>query len=92
MVKERYGLEIKEINRSLRDHEQVKRFRLVTEEWSPQSGELSPTLKLRRDVVHARYRIMIDGIYSNGADREFTTPSKTVKGGINGILKNLPGF
>jgi len=45
-------------------HEEIKRFRLVCDEWSPATGELSPTLKLRRNVVAAKYKHIIDEIYS----------------------------
>ena len=62
-VVERYGREIKEINTTLSEHEQIKKFRLVTEEWSPLTGELSPTLKLKRNIVTAKYRNLIEEIY-----------------------------
>ena len=58
--------EVKEINKNLGVHEQINRLRLVTDEWSPATGELSPTLKLRRNVVAERYRHLIDDIYSVG--------------------------
>ena len=50
-VIERFNREVKEVNKSLGEHEQIKRFRLVTEEWTPQTGELSPTLKLKRNYL-----------------------------------------
>ncbi len=65
VVIERYGKEIKEINKTLAEHEQIKKFRLVTEEWSPVTGELSPTLKLKRNIINDRYRDLIKDIYSN---------------------------
>lgn len=64
-VVERYGREIKEINATLAEHEQIKKFRLVTEEWSPATGELSPTLKLKRNVITAKYKDIIAEIYRN---------------------------
>jgi long-chain acyl-CoA synthetase len=62
-VVERYGREIKEINATLAEHEQIKKFRLVTDEWSPATGELSPTLKLKRNVITAKYKSLIEEIY-----------------------------
>ena len=56
--------EVIAINKTLGEHEEIKRFRLVCEEWTPQTGELSPTLKLKRNYVEARYRDIIDEIYS----------------------------
>ena len=56
--------EVSKINKSLGSHEQINRIRLVCEEWTPASGELSPTLKLRRNMVAVKYRHLIDDIYS----------------------------
>ncbi|WP_340111285.1 AMP-dependent synthetase/ligase [Maribellus mangrovi] len=56
--------EVSKINKTLGSHEQISRIRLVCEEWSPASGELSPTLKLRRNMVAVKYRHLIDDIYS----------------------------
>lgn len=57
------GLEVAGFNRRLNDPEKVLRFRLVADEWSPATGELSPTLKLRRKVISERYRSLLDEIY-----------------------------
>lgn len=89
-VIERYGREVREVNKSLSEHEQIKRFRLVTEEWTPQTGELSPTLKLRRNYLMDRYREIITGIYFGG-EKDQTVLSR-IRNGITGILKGLPKF
>lgn len=57
--------EVAAINKTLGSHEQINRIRLVCEEWSPASGELSPTLKLRRNMVAVKYQHLIDDIYSS---------------------------
>ncbi|MBP5614392.1 MAG: hypothetical protein J6X35_09665, partial [Bacteroidales bacterium] len=49
---------------------QVKGFRLVTEEWSPQTGELSPTLKLKRSVLLHKYEQQIALIYNHQKEKE----------------------
>jgi len=56
--------EIEQFNKELAAHEQIKRFRLVTDEWTPQTGELSPTLKLKRIVLAKKYKNIISEIYS----------------------------
>lgn len=56
--------EVNSINKTLGQHEEIKRFRLVCAEWSPVTGELSPTLKLRRNVIAEKYKHIIDEIYS----------------------------
>ena len=59
-----YQKEVNEINSSLGDHEKIKRFRLVMDEWAPQTGELSPTLKLKRKVLYEKYNELISEIFS----------------------------
>ncbi|MCG6185888.1 long-chain fatty acid--CoA ligase [Maribellus maritimus] len=58
--------EVQLINKQLGSHEQISRIRLVWEEWTPASGELSPTLKLRRNMVAVKYQHLIEEIYSVG--------------------------
>lgn len=58
--------EVDEINKSLGAHEQINRIRLVCDEWTPATGELSPTLKLRRNAVAVKYQKLINEIYANG--------------------------
>ncbi len=62
--------EVSAINKMLGSHEQINRIRLVSEEWTPASGELSPTLKLRRNMVMVKYQHLIDDIYSAGKSKE----------------------
>ena len=89
-VIERFSREVREISSTLGEHEQIKRFRLVTEEWSPQSGELSPTLKLKRNLLALHYKDLIADIYSRGYTE--VNVIGRIKNGINVILKNLPKF
>jgi long-chain acyl-CoA synthetase len=56
--------EVMKVNKTLGSHEQISRIRLVHEEWTPTSGELSPTLKLRRNAVAVKYQHLIDDIYA----------------------------
>jgi len=92
-VIERYGREVKEVNKVLGEYEQIKRFRLVTEEWNATTGELSPTLKLRRNVLKERYHDIINDIYSvKEKENVVDKVVERIKNGVNGILKNLPKF
>lgn len=43
--------------------EQVKRFELVPNEWTIDSGEMTPTLKLKRKVIMEKYKEVIGRIY-----------------------------
>ncbi len=62
----RFQKEVNEINKKLGQTEHIKRFRLVVEEWSPQSGEMSPTLKLKRKVLYENYKDVLREIYAVG--------------------------
>jgi long-chain acyl-CoA synthetase len=44
--------------------QQVKRWRLLPVEWTADTEELTPTLKLKRRIVHAKYADDIDGLYA----------------------------
>ncbi len=65
-VMKRYSIEVEKVNKNLGAHENIKRFRLVCEEWSPQTGELSPTLKLKRNVIMRKYNDIVEEIYGRG--------------------------
>jgi long-chain acyl-CoA synthetase len=51
-------------NERLARVQQVKRWRLLPVEWTAESEELTPTLKLKRRVVHAKYADDIDTLYA----------------------------
>ena len=50
-------------NQHLARIEQVKRFEVLPVEWTAESEELTPTLKLRRRIIHAKYAERIDALY-----------------------------
>ncbi len=92
-VIERLAREVRDVNRNLGEFEQIKRFKLVTEEWTPQTGELSPTLKLKRNVLEDRYQHIISEIYSfREKENVVDKVVGIIKDGVSGILKNLPRF
>jgi long-chain acyl-CoA synthetase len=55
--------EVNKVNKRLGQIEQIKRFRMVCDSWSPESGELSPTLKLKRKELYAKYDPILREIY-----------------------------
>lgn len=61
---------VKEFNKSLSKDEQVKQFRIVSDDWTPDSGELSPTLKLKRRVLIEKYKELINDIFNKKAVSE----------------------
>ena len=44
--------------------EQIRRFRVLPVEWTADSGELTPTLKLKRRVIAERYSSQIEQLYT----------------------------
>lgn len=62
-VKDKYIRELNRINTALGHVEQIKKFELVSDEWSPQTGELTPTMKLKRKVILTKYKNLVEKIY-----------------------------
>jgi long-chain acyl-CoA synthetase len=65
-IVQRMQKEVNKVNKRLGQVEQIKRFRLVCDSWSPDTGELSPTLKLKRKAIYAKYDHILREIYSVG--------------------------
>jgi len=64
MVLKRFQEEIKHYNHLFGDFEQIKRYQLVPEEWTQPGGFLSPTLKIKRNVIEEYYAEKIEKIFS----------------------------
>ncbi|MEO7264701.1 MAG: long-chain fatty acid--CoA ligase [Ferruginibacter sp.] len=62
-VLELYKELIESFNKFFNHVEQVKKFELIPQEWTIETGELTPTLKLKRKVIMEKYRGVIDRIY-----------------------------
>ena len=54
---------IDEVNTHLAPYETVKRFRILTQEFAIDTGELTPSLKVKRRFVTQKYQSVIDEIY-----------------------------
>jgi long-chain acyl-CoA synthetase len=57
------GRLVAEANQHFAQVEQIKRFTLLTEEWVPDSQELTPTMKLKRRGINAKYAAEIEAMY-----------------------------
>ncbi|MEU6784078.1 AMP-dependent synthetase/ligase [Nonomuraea angiospora] len=51
-------------NAKLARVQQVKRWALLGTEWTAETEELTPSLKLKRRIIHAKYADVIEGLYS----------------------------
>jgi len=57
---------VDQLNRTLASFEQIKRFAVLAKEFSIADGEMTPTLKMKRNIIESRYKNLIDSLY-NGA-------------------------
>ena len=55
--------EIKQFNKKLSQTDQVQKIILIADEWSPITGELSSSLKLKRKYIIQKYRDLVDSVY-----------------------------
>jgi len=53
-------------NTKLARVEQIKRFAILESDWLPAGDELTPTMKLKRKPIHAKYTEVIDSLYAGG--------------------------
>jgi long-chain acyl-CoA synthetase len=51
-------------NEQLARVEQIKKFKLLTDEWQPGGDELTPTMKLKRKPIHEKYAEEIEALYA----------------------------
>lgn len=56
---------VNEKNQQFGHTDQIKKFKLIPEEWTVQGGQLTPTLKLKRKVIMERYKPIIDQMYAD---------------------------
>jgi long-chain acyl-CoA synthetase len=66
-IVEVYSELIREVNGTLANFETIKRFRILADEWTQDSGELTPSMKIKRRVLTARYAAVIAELYADEA-------------------------
>jgi long-chain acyl-CoA synthetase len=66
VIKE-YQRIIGEVNKGLAHHESLKRVTVVAEEWSVDTGELTPSMKMKRRVIEKTYAAEIADFYKDEA-------------------------
>ena len=62
-VLKKFKATVDELNRPLGRVEQIKEFRLIDRVFTQETGELTPTLKIKRKVVMKNYGNLIEGMY-----------------------------
>lgn len=63
-VKARIEQVVNEVNKKFGNWEQLKRVELLPNEFSVETGELTPTLKLKRKIIVEKYKAVFDKIYA----------------------------
>jgi long-chain acyl-CoA synthetase len=62
-VVELIASEVEAVNRRLASYESIKYYRIVAHDFSQETGELTPSLKVRRKFVHQKYGDLIEEMY-----------------------------
>lgn len=62
-IVEKYQREMDQLNKYFGKWEQIKKFKLLPEAWGIESGELTPTMKLKRKVIHSKFAKEIEELY-----------------------------
>jgi long-subunit acyl-CoA synthetase (AMP-forming) len=55
---------VREANARFSQVEQIKKWKLLATEWQPDSEELTPTMKLKRRGIAAKYAAEIESLYA----------------------------
>jgi long-chain acyl-CoA synthetase len=64
----RFQQEVDRINEGLGSYRQIKKFELTCQEWLTETGELSPTLKVKRKFLKEKYKTKLDRLYGYTED------------------------
>jgi len=62
-VVELVGAEVEAVNRRLPSYETIKYHRIVAHDFSQETGELTPSLKVKRKLVNQKYQDLIEEMY-----------------------------
>ena len=68
--KEIYDLmenELVKFQKNLANYERVRKFAILDKPFSLESGEMTPSLKIKRKVIEERYKHLIDEMYDDGS-------------------------
>jgi long-chain acyl-CoA synthetase len=64
-IKDLIKKQVDEVNETLPRYEQIKYYKVLDKPFSVESGELTPTLKLKRRIVLEKYKDEIESLYVN---------------------------
>jgi long-chain acyl-CoA synthetase len=70
-VKNRIWEDIDKYNKRFGKVQQIKKFAVIEDEWSVETGELTPTLKIKRRIIKEKYQGLFEKIYSESETKHF---------------------
>ncbi len=62
-IKDLINAEVEKYNQQFGKWEQIKKITLLSEEWSVETGELTPTMKLKRKVIYEKYQHKVNDLF-----------------------------
>jgi len=70
-VKKKIWKEVENFNKYIGKVQQIKKLALIEDEWSVETDELTPTLKVKRRVIREKYKDLYEKIYSSPNGQHF---------------------
>jgi long-chain acyl-CoA synthetase len=67
-IKKRYKKEVDFYNTFFGETEQIKKWEIMESEWTSFSGELTPTLKIKRSYISKKYESTINKLFANSEE------------------------
>jgi long-chain acyl-CoA synthetase len=67
-IKDLINAEVDRLNKDFGKWEQIKKFKLLHQEWTVEAGELTPTMKLKRKIVMEKYKPHVEEMYMSESE------------------------
>lgn len=63
-----YDNEVKNFSKTMASHEKIRKYKLLSNEFTVETGELTPTMKVKRKVIEQKYTNLINDMYNDDND------------------------
>ena len=63
-VRELFKKEVQQFSTTFKNFERIEDFSLLDEEWNPDNGLLTPTMKIKRSVIEEKFKENITSLYA----------------------------
>jgi long-chain acyl-CoA synthetase len=64
-ILDKFQKEIDQLNKYFGKWEQIKKFKVLPTQWTVDTGELTPTMKLKRRVIQEKFAKEIESLYAS---------------------------